>query len=85
MQNIGGFFEKFKSKFVKEVQNLVFISETIKKHTGIEVDMKNIAISNGLVRIKTTSLEKNVIFIKKTQILNDLERGLYRLKIRDIQ
>ncbi len=85
MQKIGGFFEKFNNKFVKEVQNLVFITETIKKCTGIVVDHKNISISNKILRIKASSVEKNEIFMKKTKILKELEQKLHHLIILDIQ
>jgi uncharacterized protein (UPF0210 family) len=84
MQRVGGFFEKFNSKITKQVQNLAFICETIKKHTGIEVEMKQISISNGILKIKTSSLEKNEIFIKKSRILKELEGKLHSLTLRDI-
>ena len=85
MQSLGGFFEKFNNKFVREVKNLVFITESIQKHTGIVVDAKNFTVSQGILRIKASAVQKNEIFIKKTRILKDLEGKLYALKIRDIQ
>ncbi len=83
MQNIGGFFEKFKSKVARQIGDLVFITESIKKRTGIALEMKDISIKNGIMYLKLSSLQKNVVFIKKTQILKDLE-GRTIKKILDI-
>lgn len=82
MQNIGGFFEKFRSKVVQEVQNLVFVIEIIKKHTKINLDMKDLKLSNGILRIKASPLQKSEIFMKKTQILKEINQ---KVKVDDIQ
>jgi hypothetical protein len=84
MQKIGGFFEKFNSKITREVHNLAFIMETIKKCTGISLEMKDIKISNGIIRLNISQLKKNEIFIKKERILKELEKGLISLTVRDI-
>ena len=84
MQNLAGFFEKFRGKVAGQVQNLAFIIEIIKKYTGIEVDMKNIAISSGILRLKISSVEKSQIFIKKSQILKEIHEKAKFLKIEDI-
>ena len=85
MKNIGGFFEKFNSKITKEIQNLDFILKTIQKHTGISIPIENIKISNGVIQVKGSGVEKNEIFIKKTRILKDLKEGLRGLTISDIR
>jgi hypothetical protein len=85
MKSLGSFFEKFNNKIAKEVGNLVFISEAVKKHTGIEIDIKDIKISNGIIRVKGSALEKNEIFMKKTKIIKELEPKLRSLIVRDIQ
>ncbi len=86
MQNIAGFFEKFRSKVAGQVFNLVLISEIIKKYTTIEIDMKDISISAGIIRLKTSSaLEKSEIFMKKTQILGEINRKAKFLVIKDIR
>jgi hypothetical protein len=84
MKSVGGFFDKFNSKITKQVRNLVFVIETIKKHTGIDVEMKDISISNGILRIKASPVQKNEIFMKKPKILKDLG-SLNALRISDIQ
>lgn len=85
MKNLADFFGKFQSKISGQVQNLVVISETIKKHTGIEVEMKDIKISSGSLILKTSSVEKNVIFIKKERILSEINQKARALVLKDIR
>ena len=76
MKNIGSFFDKFKNKAVIRIQTLEIIKETIKKHIKDEIDIKNISISSGNINIKAHNIIKNEIFIKKTSILEDLNKKL---------
>jgi hypothetical protein len=48
------------------------------------VEMKNIAISSGIARLKLSSLEKNQVFIKKVQILNEINQKTRSLVLKDI-
>lgn len=84
MQNIGAFFERFKNRAAQEVMALSFIIDVVKKHSGITLELKDISLSNGILRLKLSSLQKNVIYIKKAQILKDLEK-LPDKKVSDIQ
>ena len=63
---------------------LSFIIDVVKKHSGITLELKDISLSNGILRLKLSSLQKNVIYIKKAQILKDLEK-LPDKKVSDIQ
>lgn len=74
MQKLDGFFDKFNNKIAREVNNLLLVVESIKRHTGITIEIKNISLSNGILKIKTSQIQKNEIFIKKTKILKDLEK-----------
>ncbi len=85
MKNIGGFFDKFKSKVAGEVQNRVAVIEAIKKHTGEELKMGDITLSVGVVRIKGGQGLKNEIFIKKSLILKDINSKTKALQISDIR
>ena len=76
MKNIGNFFDKFKNKAIIRIQTLEIIKETIKKHIKDEIDIKNISISSGNINIKAHNIIKNEIFIKKTSILEDLNKKL---------
>lgn len=84
MKKISSFFDKFQGRIAGQVQNLVIIIEIIKKHTGIEVEMKNISISAGILRLKISSIEKSQIFIKKTQILKEINQKVKSLTIKNI-
>jgi|GEM_PF-1858019 len=84
MENIGGFFQKFQSRVAGQVQNLTFIIDAIKKHTGVEVDMKNISISAGIVRLKISGVEKNEIFLKKERILKEINAKTKSLVVKDL-
>ena len=84
MKNIGGFFEKFNNKLGKQIYNLDLIVEVIRKNTGIFIDMSDVSVKNGVLRIKGSSLMKNEIYIKKVRILKELEEKLRGQKISDI-
>ena len=85
MKSLAGFFEKFQGKIGGQIQNLIVISETIKKHTNIEVDMKNISITAGILRLKVSSLEKSEVFMKKERILKEINQKVRSLVIKDLQ
>ena len=85
MKNLADFFGKFQSKIAGQVQNLIIISEILKKHTGIHVEMKDIRISSGTLFLKTSSVEKNVIFIKKERILGEINQKARSLTLKDIR
>lgn len=85
MKSIGGFFDKFKNRAFQEIQNLDFTIEIIKKHTGIALEMKDFKIQSGILRVKASSLQKNEIFMKKSQILRDIKQKMPQTKVYDIQ
>lgn len=85
MEKVGGFFDRFKGKVAEQVQSIFIVGEIIKKHTKIELEMKQISISNGILRLKISPLQKNVIFIKKTTLLKEIQEKIRVPKIRDIQ
>ena len=84
MKSLGGFFEKFNNKVAGQIQNLVVIIEIIKKNTGIEIEMKQIVISAGVLRLKLSSVQKSQIYIKKMQILNEINKKVSRMVLKDI-
>ncbi len=85
MKSLGGFFDKFNSKITTQIHNLDVVIEVIKKHTGITLELKDISMRNGMLRVKGTSLQKNEIFMKKIRIVKELESKLQSLRISDIQ
>jgi len=46
--------------------------------------IEEIVISSGILRIKSSLIIKNEIFIKKTQILKEINQKINNLKIIDI-
>lgn len=85
MKGIGTFFEKFKSSAVKEIKKRVAISNILKKEIGEEIPIENISISNGVIKIKSSSMIKSQIFIKKIAILRVISTTLQGLFVKDIQ
>jgi len=85
MKSISGFFDKFKNKAVLDVKRYLVVIETIKKYTNIELDIKDVSISKGVITLKTSSSMKNEIFIKKQIILNEISKKINHKKIFDIK
>ena len=74
MFGISGFFKNIQNSFTKEVVLRTKIKETIKIHTKADIPIENISCKNGVINLKnTSSAALSVIFIKKSQILNDLK------------
>lgn len=85
MKSLGGFFDKFNGKLVKQIQSLDAVVTAIKKHANVDVDLKDLSVRGGILRIHVSALQKNEIFIKKARILKELEGKLRALKVTDIQ
>lgn len=78
MFNIAQYLSKFKNfggteRNLKEA--LVF---AVNKVVGIEINVKNIILKDGEVIIKVSPAIKNSIFIKKDQILKEVEAKIGR-------
>lgn len=83
--NIGDYLKKFvglvpPDDFIKEK-----VIEIIKNKINIELNKKEIELSNRVVYIKTKSIIKNEIFIQKQNILNDINNDLENKLINDIR
>jgi len=84
MKSISGFFDRHRNRAIAEIQNRILIAEIIKKHIGVDLKIEEIVISSGILRIKSSLIIKNEIFIKKTQILKEINQKINNLKIIDI-
>ncbi len=80
MKSVGNFLDKFRNRAVKEIQNRDIIVNIIKKISNIEINIKNIEISNGILKIKLSSIEKSEIFLKKDQILKEINKKIDKIK-----
>ncbi len=85
MKSVGNFLDKFKNRAVKEIYNREIISKIIKDLSNIDIDIKNINISNGVLKIKLSSIEKSEIFLKKHQILKEINKKIDNIKDLDIK
>ena len=74
MLSLNAFLEKFKNITQPDEAVIRLLSETIKKEAGVEIPTKNISIKNSNAYIKTKSLYKNEIYIKKEKILLSLKK-----------
>ena len=84
MKNIGRFFDKFRNRAVKEIYIRDSIVKIIKDILNIDIDIKDINISLGILKIKLSSTEKSEIFIKKEQILKKIREKINGINIVDI-
>jgi hypothetical protein len=82
MKGINHLFEKVKSSAVREVQKRSLVSELIKKEVGQEVPIENISFKEGVLFIKTSSIIKNQIFIKKNKLISLVSK---KINITDIR
>ncbi len=86
MFNISKFFNRVNSSFGKEIVLRTAICSAIKKHTGIEVGMGDLTIKSGIVNVKGISQgARSVLFIKKQQILKEVQGAQLSKAITDIR
>ena len=76
MFNIGDFLRRFSTltppdEFVRKQ-----VLQSIQNILHYEVLMKDVSVRNGVVYIKTNSLVKNKVFMKKELLLKDLQKTL---------
>jgi hypothetical protein len=83
MFNIGKFLEKLSGDIQTSEQDKKQISIIVKKHTGLDVSYTLFDIKGFVVYIKTSPAIKNLIFINKKAILDDIASNT-KHKITDI-
>lgn len=86
MRNIGEFFQRIQKAQVGRFFIQTNIAEVIKKITNIEIPTKNIIISGSKVVLNGISQSaKSEIFIKKGNILKEINTVQEKIKISDIK
>lgn len=85
MENISGFFNRFKNKIVGEIRNRDIIVDLINKYTKAVIEIKDISINNGVIRVNCSQIVKNEIFIKKNKILGEINKLITSTKFSDIK
>lgn len=82
MFNIALYLDKFKKIDLKSSSLKKTIHASISKVLGIDVDIKAINVKNNLIYLKVNPVIKNEIFIKKKNIIKELQ--LNSLNITDV-
>lgn len=84
MEKLNRFFEKFQNRAVEEIGKRTIIVEIIKEYTKVDLDMKDISIQKGTIKVKANHSAKSEIFLKKEKILKKINENLPKLKINNI-
>jgi hypothetical protein len=84
MFNIGQFFNKFRGIEMEDFRKRNSVIEIIKKNTGIEIAPQDIAFEQRGIILKISSIEKNMVFIKKGAIIKDLQQVQGFAKVENI-
>jgi len=84
MNNLSAFLERFKKLLSLEGVSERAVIVVIAEQCNVELEKKNIRIKNGVVYIEASSTAKNVIFRKKSKIVEAL-RDRTGSVVRDIR
>ena len=83
MFNIGEYLEKFKENYKSRDFIRNSITEAIKEVCGIDIKSSKIEVKNYIAKIKEKPIIKTEIFLKKTKILEALDKKTSG-KVKDI-
>ncbi len=81
--NINSFLGRFKN-LRNPLDDKVKILNLVNKELNTSLVEKEITILKGVIRFNTSSLIKNVIFLKKTPLLEEIKKEFPDLGIKDI-
>lgn len=82
--NLGDFLNIFKNLLSHEELLREDILSSIKKHTDISLDKKQISIKNSICSIECHPALRSEIFLKKNDIMKSLRESTHK-KISDIR
>jgi len=86
MLGIGSFFKKIQNAYSKEFFLRTAVQQALKKYVTIEIPLGNIDCSTGIVNLKAISQAlRSQIFIKKTLIIQEINRVQDMRKVSDIR
>jgi len=83
MFNLSSYLEKFKN-LKDQDSDKILIKEILLKEAGINISERNIIISKEKISIKGSSIQKNIIFLKKETILEKIKESLPNSSFKDI-
>jgi hypothetical protein len=76
MIEIKDLLERFGNILLKEELKKEAIKEILSKAINFEIKKEDIKIKNGVVYLKIKPIYKNEIFLKKDQIIQEVEKSL---------
>jgi len=86
MFNIRDFLKKASGRQTKELFFRQTVQEVIKANLGVELPIEAISLRSSTIYLKNISqAARSVIFIKKTQILDQLNKKQDFYKINDLR
>lgn len=83
MKNIGDFLSKFKI-IRNPAENRGVVVSVIKEVTGLSISADNIKIQKGSIFLQIHPAQKNIIYIKKEELLVKVQAALPDLFISSI-
>ena len=72
MNQLNNFLEHFKNLLTKNQRVKTVIQNSIKKHTNIFIEPKDIKISNNTIFVALHPIKKNEILFKVNEIISDI-------------
>ena len=85
MNSLGDFLGRFKSILLAPGALKKPVIESISRIAGIDLESKDIELKDGIIYLKTHSLIKNEIYMRKASILKELEAFLGKKAPKDIR
>ena len=86
MFGIGHLLSRVKNKQTKEFFVRQVLVDMLKQHLNIDLEIKDIAIRNGTAIISgTNSAQKSEIYMKKSQIIESINKQQAIINIIDIR
>lgn len=82
MKNISSFLERFKKITIPDESIRLLVVKILNK----EVNLEDVSVKNGIIYIKTPDASlKSDIFLKKQQIIDEINKYLGKITIKDIR
>ena len=84
MDHISLFLKKFETLGLREVLVKEEIAKIIEKKCGVKISMKDITYIDGLLTIKGSRSLKSELFLRKQEIVEEIENNFTTTKINRI-
>ena len=81
MNHISIFLKKFENLGAREFLVKEIVSNVVEKKCGIKISTKDIVYDRGTLTIKGSRSLKSELFVKKVEIVEEIENSLSRTKI----